>query len=281
MLLWAFFYRRIAMKMRMILFLTVLFTYDTVYGGWIQFNDGGTHDIDYQINEDVWVDYQAPNMGTTLNLLSGGKIFEHKLKGYQDSRINILGGHMEGVLYSYDDSYVNISGGITNYVSPFGDSRVDISGGLIHYIWAYENSSVDVSNATIRDYLYAEDYTIVNIYSGTIGTDLEIWNNSQVDFFGGTIGYKLRLGDNSLLTIHGSNFTVDGQPFSGEINSILGGGHRSEPQRHLTGVLSSGEIIDNDFYIGNNASINLVPEPGTIVLLVTGLIACGFLLRRK
>jgi len=38
----------------------------------LQFNNGGVHDIDYQIDTDVWVDYAAPGMQTTVNLLLGG-----------------------------------------------------------------------------------------------------------------------------------------------------------------------------------------------------------------
>ena len=42
--------------------------------GLIQYKDGGTHNINSTINEDVWVDYQAPGMQTTVNLLRGGVI---------------------------------------------------------------------------------------------------------------------------------------------------------------------------------------------------------------
>jgi len=46
----------------------------------------------------------------------------------------------------------------------------------------------------------------------------------------------------------------------------------------LTGTLLSGDPINNQFRIGNNAKIVLVPEPATIVLLGLGGLA---LLRRR
>ena len=44
--------------------------------GWTQFKDGNTHDIDYMISHDVWVDYLSPGMGTTVNVVdrTGGEV---------------------------------------------------------------------------------------------------------------------------------------------------------------------------------------------------------------
>jgi len=40
----------------------------------IQYNDGGTYDIATTINDNVWVDWETPGMGTTVNVLAGGEI---------------------------------------------------------------------------------------------------------------------------------------------------------------------------------------------------------------
>ena len=42
--------------------------------GLTQFNDGQTYNINYGINDEVWVDYELPSMQTTVNFLNGGSI---------------------------------------------------------------------------------------------------------------------------------------------------------------------------------------------------------------
>jgi hypothetical protein len=87
----------------------------------------------------------------------------------------------------------------------------------------------------------------------------------------------LELRDESQIKIFGSDFAVDGQAIGYvELTSILGGSPWAEPYRHLTGVLLSGELINNAFYIGDSARIILIPEPATFALL--GL---SFLVLRK
>ncbi len=83
-----------------------------------------------------------------------------------------------------------------------------------------------------------------------------------------------------MIQIFGFDFAVDGQPFGyGELSSILGGWPSDEPLRHLTGTLLSGELFDNDFRIGYDAKIVLIPEPASAVIL--GLGSLFFALRRR
>ena len=80
--------------------------------GLTQFKDGGTHNISYIINDEVWVDYQSPGMQTTVNFLSGGSVDgDNDLYAYEDSRINISGGAIKDYFYAYDHSQVNMSSG--------------------------------------------------------------------------------------------------------------------------------------------------------------------------
>lgn len=194
----------------------------------IDFNDGGIHDIGYEINDDVRVDWEAPGMETTVNLLPSGAITPgYGLYGYNDSRINIFGGSVGYWLRAYDSTRVEISSGwITYYLSAYGSSEVTVSGG------------------SIGDSIFA--------------------------------GYDSP--DDSVITFVGSDFAVDGETFGyGELSSIWGGGNWGEPRRRLTGTLASGVLLDNDFYIGGDSRIVLVPEPGTVLLLGLG----GLMLRRK
>jgi len=100
--------------------------------GWTQFNNGGTQDVNYQLNDDVWVDYyQASFMQTIVNLLKGGNIpSPYTLQGFNNSRINISGGTIN-YLQIYNSSQVTMSGGTVNGMQTNDSSRITISGGTI------------------------------------------------------------------------------------------------------------------------------------------------------
>lgn len=153
----------------------------------VEFKDGLIHDIDYEISDTVWVDYEAPGMQTTVNLIDGGKMFSY-LKGFEDSKINIFGGLIIGFLMAEERCQVDISGGsISNDVYAYG-SRLTVSGGWIGALWVAFSSQVHIS--------------------------------------GGWIEGNLVLSDQSIVTINGSNFAVNGRSVGyGELTSILGVRH--------------------------------------------------------
>jgi len=267
--------------------------------GVVEFKDGLTHDIDYAIEDNVWVDLGAPWMHTTVNWQDGGSIDDpYYLRGYEHSRINVSGGSIF-VLSSYDFSQVDISGGSINILGSLGSSHVNISGGEIYNnLECYQSSQVDISCGSISHYLNTYDSSQLNI-SGGVTVRLACWESSHVNISGGEIGNYLfytydnsqvnisggEIGDLTLLSeskiqIFGSDFAVDGQSVGyGELASIFGGSYYHEPFRYLTGTLSSGEPINCLFLIGNDARIVLVPEPATILLL--GLGALCFRKHRK
>jgi hypothetical protein len=222
--------------------------------GTIHFRDGLTHDINYKINDDVWVDYQTLYMYTTVNLMAGGRINEpYNLQAFEDSRINMLSGSIGGIL------------------SAFGSSQVDISGGSISTIVSFNSSQIDISGGSILWNLYSYGSSQVNISGGSIGGSLCNYDSSQVNVSGGQIVDRFITLDYATLKIYGSDFAIDEQTFGyGELTSILGGHWYDEPHRHLTGTLLSGELIDNDFYIGEDARIVLVPEPASAMIIGIG-----------
>ena len=223
--------------------------------GVVEFKDGGTWDIDYTINDDVLVDYLAPGMQTTVNLLNGGNISNsYQLQGYSDSRINISGGI------------------VSNRFSTFDSIQVTMSSGYVGFLTAYDSSQVTMSGGWVATYLSAYDSSQVTMYGGEAGR-LRAEGNSQINWSGGTIVEDLVLHELATLTIDGFDFAVDGSLVGfGEITSIFGGSHGDEPLRHLTGTLANGDIINNQFRIGNDAKIVLIPEPATLLLLGLGAV---------
>ena len=138
-----------------------------------------------------------------------------------------------------------MSGGeIRDNLYGYNNSQLSISGGSIdNAVWLSNNSQLDFSGGTITGYFHA-------------GYD------TQAVFSGGTVGVYLRIYDSSVVTIEGSGFAVDGESVDyGELTSTLGGSHYDETARRLTGTLANGDVMDNDFYIGNTAKIVLIHEP--------------------
>lgn len=280
----------------------------------IHFRDGQTHDIDYSINDEVWIDQYSPGKYTTVNLLDGADAYI--LRGFNNSRINVSGGSSD-YIFSYDSGLVNISGGKIERVVGIHDSskitvssgsiyvldstessRVDISGGsffqlspddssqvnfsggsISHTFHSSGDCQVNISGGSIEKYFSTHHSSQVNITGGSIYKQLMTFNSSRVNITGGSMDRGFMLYDQSVITIFGYDFEVNGNPFVyGELTSILGGWPTQERYRHLTGTLLSGELIDNYFRIGNDAKIVLIPEPATFFLLGLG---ASFLKRRR
>lgn len=280
---------------------------------WVQFNNGGTHDIGSSINDDVWVDYQAPGMQTTVNLIagegsSGSVSYPYRLKGFNDSRINVSGGYVHE-FYANDNSQITLSSGEIYQLYISGNSQYTMSGGDMGgptyegSIYASDNSQITVSggsvgmlSATDNNYITMSDGLVYQLVisgysqttiSGGLVYGLGVGGNSHVTVSGGTIGSQLTLSGNGKVTIAGSDFAIDGTPFGfGGITSILGGLCDNEPYRVLTGTLANGDIINNQFQIGSSAVLNLipvtpVPEPSSLLVLCGGVVGLLAFRRRR
>lgn len=255
------------------LIITFLFyILSTVTLGFVVYNDGGLHTIDYTIDDSVRLDAGGSyylQMRTQLELVEGGEITE-ALDAYHNSSVTITGGSI-GTRWAgyglggYDNSKITMSGGtITGWLAVYENSQLYFSGGLIGYsLRAHGNSQVTVSGGMISDYL-------------------QPWDNSRLTLSGGIIGNIIFVGfensltwpdyDESILTIVGYDFKINGNP-------VAYGQYFKEDfaSGHITGILEKGDILDNDFEIFDGASIILVPESCTLLLLSLG----GFLIRKK
>jgi hypothetical protein len=227
--------------------------------GTLYLNDGLTHDIDYEVGDHVKVDYLTPDMYTTVNVLDGANMKDpYELYGYENSRINIRGGHIDGL-------------------RGYGFSQVDITGGSVGWLLGFDSSRVNITGGSINDWLQSIYSNQTDIFGGSIESVYGCYSG-RINIYGSSIHGELRIWGECIIKIFGSGFAVDGQPFGyGELTNILGVGPWGEPTRRLTGTLLSGEFIDNDFYVGDDARIVLIPEPATLLLLGLG----GMFLKRR
>jgi len=233
------------------------------------YNDGGVHEINSDISDQAIVRNSSAGDATTVNVVSGARI--HALHVGDSSVINMSGGLIfrdfgsGGFLSARDNSVITISGGgIWSDLSASHTSQITISGGGIGgSLVAYDESQINVSGGVIGVNLMAADNSVVTISGGVIEEDLRAGYNSQVTIFGGSIGVDLEAWHNSQITIFGTafNYAYGLLPSAGT----------------LTGTLSSGETINTNFEIYDDASIVLVPEPATVLLLGFGAV----ILRKK
>jgi len=288
------------MMKRIFLFTVLLvFVVTGIAGAWTQFNDGSVRNIDYRIDDDVWVDFGLPGMGTTVNFLNGGGVFDFTLQGHEDSIINIVGGQMSTRFHLHDRSQGSIISGSINKLEIYDNSQMKISGGDIGNIDNSSNSQMTISGGNIADmdnssgqismsggYIYSltnSGNSQMTVSGGSI-EHLNGYGNSQLNMSGGIIDEKIMLQYSSILKVFGLNFFIDGTPIGyGEIESVLGEGTADEPFRILSGTLASGEAINNIFLLGNSAKIILapVPVPSTLFLLGFGLLGLAGVSRKK
>ncbi|MCL5407639.1 MAG: PEP-CTERM sorting domain-containing protein [Patescibacteria group bacterium] len=283
-----------------------------------EFRDGETHVVDYKIDDDVWIDYQTPNAQTTISLVNYAYI-PFTLRGYNNSKISIYGywinyldildnsyatinnGYV-GSLNATDNSQVLINNGTMDNLSISANSRLAMKGGRIYNSFVSSGNSFAIltSGGTLYTTISGNSNIIINggwssysfhttdlshtiINDGLLGYVIAR-DNSQITISGGLIDILLAAANNSRITLSGSNFTVDGNPVGfREIKSIFGKTYDSEPYRILSGTLANGNTINSQFQIGQNALINLVPvpEPSSLLALISGIATLGFLKRRK
>lgn len=142
-------------------------------------------------------------------------------------------------LHAYGNGSMTVTAGNVILSEFSGNSQAAISGGTFYDCWAMGSSNVTISGATFS-YLYSGFYS----------------------------------GDDAVLEIIGEDFTLDGTPinygqyYTGDFTS-----------GNLVGTLLSGDTLNSDIYIDENACVILspIPEPATFLLLSLG----AMVLRRK
>lgn len=233
--------------MRKTIYFSIMFLLLTYYtqiaeGSHYDWTDGGTHTC-----ANITFNTASVSTNTTLNILDYGVIDPGLLGVYDTSKVNVLSTTAKvAMLNAFSESTINITNGTVG-LNCWGSSKTIVSGGLIK--------------------------------RGEYGREvIPVFESSKLEIHGGSFINDFALSEYATLKIYGSDFAVNGIPYSGEIYSLLGGLWDNEPVRRLTGMLDNGGAIDNDFYIGGSfAKIVLIPEPCTLLLLGLG----GMMLRNK
>lgn len=202
------------------------------------FDDGQVHNIDYHIN--------------------GEAVYVYNNFWDESTTINVVtNANIYPRFFAQEDSLINISGGAL-----YSDFLVA------------DSSQVIISGGQIRGHFVVTDSSQVTITGGKLKSGIDIHYSGTVDVYGGQLEGRLALTINARLTFYGSNFVIDGRPVYGTFSPYGG----NALQGHLTGTLVDGSSLNSDLLISNYASLTLVPEPTTIVLLGLGSL---ILLRKR
>lgn len=272
------------MKKSIVYLILLLAVSTTPAKGWdyINFDDGGYHVIDYITPErsPIHVDNDAPYAGTTVEIVSGGKI-PLWMQGYNESKILINGGSISQGLDALDNCRVEfISGSIGQDLYAFHRSRVDISEGSIgkHY-FGVDASVSNIANCTIGGDIRTNDIAVLDIFDGSIGDRIIANGNAQITFYGGDIGGDIFSGlarngrwDINIITFVGVDFAINGNPVNyGDLASdyaVPG----TEPfwgdscmTGVITGTLANGDTLNNTFYLVDDADITFITAPEPVI----------------
>jgi hypothetical protein len=241
--------------------LTVVFSVNTeLFGGTIEFKDGQTYDIDYEILQTVWVDYQSPGIKTTLNFIEGGSA-NAGINSYADSRINIFNGGSgmsQGNLTAFERSVVTIWNGYAGYVlSAQDNSQVSFHDGVVGDLCAQSSSNVTFAGGLIERWFKAGDNSKVIVSGGNIDVGLESAGETQVTILGGIIGGLAETGfvshDNSRISIFDGTLSRNLELQDDSIVTIYGGQ-----------IAGENDILVGTYSEGVNATLNLVGSGFTV-----------------
>ena len=188
----------------------------------VDFSDGGTHNIDYAIDEGVTV-----SNGTTVNFVTGASV---------NGRVTV------------DNSTVNISDGT------FAQDEYGYSG-----VAAVLSSVVTISGGAFDGEVNAESGAIVNVYGGSFSAKLRPYGGGTINVYGAKslAGLKTSAG---VINIYGHDFVVAGTSIPN--SSLPVTYTDSDYAWSLTGMFQDGSLLDTFIHSGEYGPITLyLPEP--------------------
>jgi len=184
--------------------------------------------------------YDMPPDQTTVNMV-GGRV--DQMETFDTSILNIAGGTTYS-LYAGHESFVTISRAKVFHILTWDNATVNFfEGGLATSLSARDSSTVNMAAGATR-YLRAGESGTVNLYAGVVSDCLSAWDSGSVNIYGYGFNYDPTGGD------------WDG----GQVTGF-----------YLNGTPFAIDIYDADTF----ARTNLVPEPGSLILLSLGSLFVG------
>ncbi len=144
-----------------------------------------------------------------------------------------------------------------------------VAGGSVRDVDVYQNSIFLMTGGVSNGSLALHDFSRGEISGGSVDEDpFSIVNNSKLIITGGEFGEGLWVRNEGQVFIYGRDFQIDGIPVPYGPVSVSTG--------RLEGTFENGYIRSN-LNIGDNGMVTLIPEPTSLILLLTG----ALLLPRK
>jgi len=225
--------------------------------------------------------------------------------------VELVEGGLAGDMYIYDSSNLIMTGGFTFDVQTFNSASASLTGGRIVTAYAYDSSRISISSEEwlVEGGVFASDYatitlddarmegisasgssTIIMLGGGAFEVDISgfsvltmsggdngylfAYDSAKIIIIGGEPG-TLFIHDFSTVTIRGRDFAVDGTPVPYGKPELVSLGYVL-----LTGTLASGENLSTwIMQVDPTATLRLIPEPSTSLLLTLGL--AGLAVRRR
>lgn len=155
----------------------------------VMFNDGFSHNVNSQINDDVWVDFSKPTTSTEVNFNSGSTLSSpYRLRSFNNGRINISGGSVGSSVTLSETSKLNVFSGSMGDVAAYNYSSINLTGGTAGGIALYDKSKVSMSNAYSKEILTYGD-NLVSISNSELAESLHLFgggtgtvSNSLISF---------------------------------------------------------------------------------------------------
>ncbi len=194
----------------------------------------------------------SPGSATSAELVAGGSV-GNDLVARDSSTLTMSGGSVGNDLLGRDSSALTMSGG-----SVAGDlltsSSVTLSGGaVVGSLVAFQNSMLTMSSGSVGGDFQTQGSSTVTLSGGTVGRVLITFDTSHLTMSGGSVGLNFDVFDSSTLTLVGTEFGLNGNPIPFGVVDAANG--------TLTGILESGDLLNNPFGRHALATIRLVPEP--------------------
>ena len=257
-------------------------------------SDGQYHIIDTYIADNLtvfgYIRVDEPWRNTTVDIVANGDIDGDVTIGSLGI-VNLAGGSIQGNLNSDGDlGNINISSGTVlgsievTGVTPLHILSTDIGGNVYYGISSEDFSITDsiidgdittaavnpsnwndvlISNTVVNGMLRSVVAPKMTVSGSLLQSGIQASSFSYFSIVDSGITGDVIADAYAIIRIEGESFQVDGLDFTHGILSSFGSGN-------VTGLANSGQLIDFDFSIIDNAEIILIPEPTALILFGIG-----------